>query len=201
MESPEITMTTTPEEMRALASWYRERAEPTENPTIWERRLRTAEDLEEKAMQADCRPPSDSPDPPRPVQADFAPAGSTRRFRSPIINTPIINTRVSPISSLSVRGRAHGRRSTRRADGFPARQSLLGDRPIDGDRVLAIPRNPARMEPRLGGPLRSSTHLLWLRGGCQIWASLDGLRSSTHLLWLRGLRARTGKSGGLGDLD
>jgi hypothetical protein len=63
MESPEITMITSPEEMRALASWYRERAELTENPTIWESRLRTAEDLLEKAMQAECRRPPDSRDP------------------------------------------------------------------------------------------------------------------------------------------
>jgi hypothetical protein len=38
MESPEITMITSPSEMRALASWYRERAEATENPVIWENR-------------------------------------------------------------------------------------------------------------------------------------------------------------------
>jgi hypothetical protein len=56
-------MITSPNEMRALASWYRERAEATENPTIWESRLRTAQDLEEMAVQADCRPPSDSPVP------------------------------------------------------------------------------------------------------------------------------------------
>jgi hypothetical protein len=93
MESPEKAMITSPEEMRVFAAWYRERAEPTENPTIWESRLRTAEDLEAKAMQADRRPLPDNPDPPTPV------------------------------------------------------------------------------------------------------------RSSTHRLWLRGLRARTGKSGGLGDLD
>jgi hypothetical protein len=45
------------EEMRALASWYRERAEAAENPTIWGSCLRIAEDLEEKAMQVDFRPP------------------------------------------------------------------------------------------------------------------------------------------------
>jgi hypothetical protein len=55
MESPEKTMITSPEEMRVFASWYREQDEPTENPTIWESCLRTAGDLEEKAMQADCR--------------------------------------------------------------------------------------------------------------------------------------------------
>ena len=35
--------------LRALASWYREFAERTANPTIWECRILTAEDLEAEA--------------------------------------------------------------------------------------------------------------------------------------------------------
>jgi len=38
-----------PDKLRQLASWYREFAERTENPMIWECRLRTAEDLDEEA--------------------------------------------------------------------------------------------------------------------------------------------------------
>jgi hypothetical protein len=35
--------------LRELASWYREFAERTDNPVIWEARLRTAEDLDAEA--------------------------------------------------------------------------------------------------------------------------------------------------------
>ena len=42
-------METDPSKLRDLASWYREFAERTGNPTIWESRLRTAEDLEAQA--------------------------------------------------------------------------------------------------------------------------------------------------------
>jgi hypothetical protein len=49
-------MITSPTAMRALAVWYREFAETTENPTIWESRLHTAKDLEEMARRADRRP-------------------------------------------------------------------------------------------------------------------------------------------------
>ena len=38
-----------PSKLRELASWYREFAERTANPMIWEARLRTAEDLEAEA--------------------------------------------------------------------------------------------------------------------------------------------------------
>jgi hypothetical protein len=38
-----------PEKLRELATWYREQAERTENPVIWDVRLRTAEELEEEA--------------------------------------------------------------------------------------------------------------------------------------------------------
>jgi hypothetical protein len=38
-----------PEKLRELASWYRELAERAGNPTIWDLRLRTAEDLEAEA--------------------------------------------------------------------------------------------------------------------------------------------------------
>ena len=37
--------------LRELASWYREFAERAGNPTIWESRLRMAEDLEQEAEQ------------------------------------------------------------------------------------------------------------------------------------------------------
>jgi len=36
-------------ELRKLASWYRQFAERTGNPTVWEARLRTAEDLDAEA--------------------------------------------------------------------------------------------------------------------------------------------------------
>ncbi|MBV8888389.1 MAG: hypothetical protein JO305_01835 [Alphaproteobacteria bacterium] len=39
----------TAQKLRELAAWYREFAEKTENPSIWEARLRTAEDLEAEA--------------------------------------------------------------------------------------------------------------------------------------------------------
>ena len=38
-----------PSKLRELATWYREFAERTGNPTIWESRLRTAEDLDAEA--------------------------------------------------------------------------------------------------------------------------------------------------------
>lgn len=38
-----------PRKLRELASWYREFAERTGNPMIWECRLRTAEDLDAEA--------------------------------------------------------------------------------------------------------------------------------------------------------
>jgi hypothetical protein len=40
-----------PERLRELASWYRGLAERTANPTIWDARLRTAEDLEAEAAR------------------------------------------------------------------------------------------------------------------------------------------------------
>ena len=39
--------------LRDLASWYRDFAERTANPMIWEARLRTAEDLETEANRLD----------------------------------------------------------------------------------------------------------------------------------------------------
>ncbi len=39
------------ERLRELACWYREQAERTANPTIWDSRLRTAEDLEAEAKR------------------------------------------------------------------------------------------------------------------------------------------------------
>ena len=41
--------------LRDLASWYREFAERTENPAIWDARLRTAEDLEKEATALESR--------------------------------------------------------------------------------------------------------------------------------------------------
>jgi hypothetical protein len=47
-----------PRKLRQLASWYREFAERTGNPTIWDGRLRTAEDLEAEAARIEeKRPP------------------------------------------------------------------------------------------------------------------------------------------------
>jgi hypothetical protein len=40
-----------PEKLRELASWYREYAERTGNPTIWDARIRTAQDLEAEATR------------------------------------------------------------------------------------------------------------------------------------------------------
>ena len=42
-----------PVKLRELASWYREFAERTENPMIWDARLRTAEDLETAAARVE----------------------------------------------------------------------------------------------------------------------------------------------------
>lgn len=44
---------TDPHRLRELASWYRTFAERTGNPTIWDARLRTAEDLEAEAARID----------------------------------------------------------------------------------------------------------------------------------------------------
>jgi hypothetical protein len=38
-----------PFELRKLASWYREYAKHAENPTIWDARLRTADELDAEA--------------------------------------------------------------------------------------------------------------------------------------------------------
>jgi hypothetical protein len=38
-----------PVKLRELAAWYRKFAEQSGNPTIWDGRLRTAEELEEAA--------------------------------------------------------------------------------------------------------------------------------------------------------
>jgi len=48
-------MDTDPSKLRELASWYRQFAERTGNPTIWEARLRTAEDLEREAEALENR--------------------------------------------------------------------------------------------------------------------------------------------------
>ena len=45
-----------PERLRELASWYREYAERTGNPAIWDARIRTAEDLEAEAARLEGGP-------------------------------------------------------------------------------------------------------------------------------------------------
>ncbi len=44
------------EQLRELASWYREYAERTGNPVIWDARIRTAEDLEAEAARLEGEP-------------------------------------------------------------------------------------------------------------------------------------------------
>jgi hypothetical protein len=44
-----------PLKLRELAAWYREFAEKTGNPSIWESRLRMAEDLEREAERIEKR--------------------------------------------------------------------------------------------------------------------------------------------------
>jgi hypothetical protein len=50
-----------PAKLRELAAWYREFAEQSGNPAIWDGRLRTAEDLEAQARQLEthCAQPED----------------------------------------------------------------------------------------------------------------------------------------------
>ena len=48
------TVSHQPERLRELASWYREYAERTSNPAIWDARIRTAEDLEAEATRLEC---------------------------------------------------------------------------------------------------------------------------------------------------
>jgi len=50
-----------PERLRALAAWYRQFAEKTENTAIWEGRLHTAEDLEQEAIRLEQRQPATIP--------------------------------------------------------------------------------------------------------------------------------------------
>ena len=47
-----------PQKLRELAAWYREFAEKTGNPDIWESRLRMAEDLEAEAAAIERRQPA-----------------------------------------------------------------------------------------------------------------------------------------------
>lgn len=44
-----------PSKLRELAAWYREFAEKTGNTSIWESRLRMAEDLEREADRLEQR--------------------------------------------------------------------------------------------------------------------------------------------------
>ena len=50
-----------PAKLRELAAWYREFAEQSGNPAIWDRRLRTAEDLETEANQLETHSSGVSP--------------------------------------------------------------------------------------------------------------------------------------------
>jgi len=50
-----------PAKLRELAAWYREFAEQSGNPAIWDRRLRTAEDLEAEAHQLETHASEVSP--------------------------------------------------------------------------------------------------------------------------------------------
>jgi hypothetical protein len=49
--------TASPQKLRALAVWYREFAERTQSPDIWEARLRTAEELELTAQALESAAP------------------------------------------------------------------------------------------------------------------------------------------------
>jgi len=50
-------MESDPFRLRQLAAWYREFAEKAANPSIWQARLRTAEDLEQEAARLEkCQP-------------------------------------------------------------------------------------------------------------------------------------------------
>ena len=49
--------TASPQQLRALALWYREFAERTQNPAIWEARIRTAEELEMNAQALEAHAP------------------------------------------------------------------------------------------------------------------------------------------------
>ena len=44
-----------PLKLRELAAWYRDFAEQSGNPAIWDGRLRTAEDLEAEAIALEAR--------------------------------------------------------------------------------------------------------------------------------------------------
>ena len=48
-------VTASPRQLRALAEWYREFAERTQNAAIWEARIRTAEELETNAQALESR--------------------------------------------------------------------------------------------------------------------------------------------------
>ena len=61
MEPSDSMVITRPTEMRTLAVWYRNLAQTTDNATIWDSRLRTANDLEEMAASID-RPPIVGPE-------------------------------------------------------------------------------------------------------------------------------------------
>jgi PAS domain-containing protein len=52
----------TAEKLRELASWYREFAERAGNPSIWDSRLRTADDLDNEAERIERRSLMDEAD-------------------------------------------------------------------------------------------------------------------------------------------
>jgi hypothetical protein len=53
-------VTASPRELRALAVWYRQFAERTQNPAIWEARIRTAEELELNAQALEAHAVQDA---------------------------------------------------------------------------------------------------------------------------------------------
>jgi hypothetical protein len=55
LESPQITRLNNPAELRSLAAWYRDQAEASENPSVWDGRHRTARELERMATAAEAR--------------------------------------------------------------------------------------------------------------------------------------------------
>jgi hypothetical protein len=54
-----------PRRLREIATWYRELAERTGNPAIWEARLRTAAELEKEAARLETASVQTASVPPR----------------------------------------------------------------------------------------------------------------------------------------
>jgi len=69
------------QKLRDLAAWYRKFAEHADNPTIWDARLRTAEELEKEAGALEHRRESNFVREPRREDMSSTPARVTRRVR------------------------------------------------------------------------------------------------------------------------